>query len=152
VTMNRSRRVSAMCLLFATSANAFDVPLDGQSQMARRIYGTVLADLIVGDKMRISNLFTCVNDGSLMVNGAAPLEEKSEYRPEVIAEVVAGGEIAIRVSTAHMSEPSRQDAFLNLWPCQIDPMIQLYPVKSVNGFETLDGYLNSGFVADLPTP
>jgi len=144
--------VCAMSVLSVSPAHSFDLSGGGATEIYRAIYGTVLSDLIVGDKMRVSSFFTCVSDGVFMISGAAFQVEKSEYQPEFIAEIIAGGEVAITISTAHMSKPSRQHAFLFLFPCEASSKTQFYPVKSVNGFETLDAYLKSDFVTKLPKP
>ena len=144
--------VSALCLMNISPALAFDLSGSGTTEMFRAIYGTVLSDLIVSDKMRIASLFTCVSDGKFMVSGAAVPEEESEYRPTIIAEIVAGSEVAITISVAHMSKPNRQHASLGVLSCEIFGITDLYPIKSVNGFETLDGYLKSDFFTKLPKP
>ena len=141
-----------LCLLSVSPARAFDLSGGGPTEMDRAIYGTVLSDLIVGDKMRVPSIFTCLNNGVFMISGAAFQVDQSEYQSEFIAEIIAGGEVAITISTAHMKKPSRQDAFLYLYPCQDSSNAQFYPVKSVNGFETLDAYLKSDFFTKLPKP
>lgn len=141
-----------MCLLIVSPALAFDVPSDGMTEMHRAIYGTVFADLMVGDKMRIGAYSTCVSDGLLMVSGAAPFRELDTWASDFTAEILAGSEVAITISTANMDSPSRTAAYLRLDPCSDTSGIRYYPVKSVNGFETLDAYLKSGFITKLPKP
>lgn len=142
----------ALCLLRISPAFAFDVPTDGMTEMSRATYGTVLADLMVGDKMRISKFYFCVSDGLLMISGATPFEAQSDYSPAFTAEILAGSEVAITVDTGHMSSPTREAARLDLYSCSYTLSTRNYPVKSVNGFETLDAYLKSDFFTKLPKP
>jgi hypothetical protein len=144
--------VSVLCLLGISPAFAFDVSDDGFTEMSRAIYGTVLADLMVGDKMRISKYYFCVSNGLLMISEATPFDAQDDYSPDYTAEILAGSEVAITISTEHMSSPTRSAARLDLYPCQDAIGTRNYPVKSVNGFETLDAYLKSDFVTKLPKP
>jgi hypothetical protein len=143
---------TALCLLNISPALAFGLSGGGLTEMNRALYGTVLADLLVGDKMRIGKQYLCVSDELLMISAAALSEEQSEYQAEFIAEIVAGGEVAITIITAHMTKPDRRDAYFGQLSCKILGNTDLYPVKSVNGFETLDAYLKSDFVTKLPKP
>ena len=145
--------VSAMCLLNISPAHAFDVSGVGLLELNRTLFGAVLADLLVSDKMRVSNSDFCIRDGKLMLSGLATPKDKSEYSAEFIAEIVSERSVAVTVSTAHMPSPDRGDIYIWLWAC--DPYqskASLLPVKTINGYDTLDAYLKSDFVTKLPKP
>ncbi len=143
---------SALCLMDVSPALSFDISGGGLTEMSRALYGTVFADLLVGDKMRIEAQSLCVSDGLLVILSGARSVGQSEYQAEFIAEIVAGSEVAITISTEHMSSPTRQDALFGQLSCEVFGNMDFYPVKSVNGFETFDAYLKSDFFTKLPKP
>lgn len=134
-------------------AVAFEVPADGLVRQNRALFGVTLSDLLISDKIRTHKSFLCTDDGQLMVMGFAYPVEKSEYSPEVIVEIISGKQVTVTIGLEHMSKPNKSDAYVFLTPCDRWSTTEVrLPVQSVNGFTTLDAYLNSDFVTKLPAP
>lgn len=148
-----------MCLSVATiytlsilPATAFDIGEDASLAMSRSIHGIVFADLLTGDKMRVSGNSFCVDDSKYMIFGNAVPVERSTYSAEHIVTVVAGSAVELTISTDHLDNPDRADISLSLVDCSIIQGTNFYRIESINGLTTLEAYLSSDFVTKLPTP
>lgn len=138
--------------LFIQPLNAFELGAEAQTQQNRAIYGTVAADMLVGDKMRVSELSFCQNEGKLGLLGFATPDEKSEYSAEVIATMINGGRVSLTVSIDHMKNPNRRHISFFFYNCAIFDIDEFIPVSDINGFTSLEAYLASDFVTNLPRP
>ena len=148
-----------MCLSVATiytlsmlPANAFDIGEDAALAMGRSIHGTVVADLLTGDKMRVSDYNFCVDDGKFMISGGATPVERSTYSAEYIVTMVAGSRVAVTVSTDHIDTPDRGKIGFRFIDCSAFNRTKFYPIESINGFVTFEAYMSSDFVTKLPRP
>lgn len=139
--------------LFIQPLNAFELGAEAQIQQNRAIYGTVAADMLVGDKMRVLHIVSfCQNEGKLGLLGFAHPYEKSDYSAEVIATMINGGRVSLTVSIDHMKNPNRLHISFFIYSCAFFDIDELIPVSDINGFTSLEAYLASDFVTNLPRP
>lgn len=139
-----------LCVVGISPTYAFDIPDDGMAQMNRALRGTVVSDLMVGDRMRISEFSFCVSKGILMVTGDATASKRYDFAPEIVVEIISGGSARVTISNSHIKEPTRSSMSFSLRNCAFSAINLLVPVASINGFTTLEDYLNSDMVTGLP--
>lgn len=138
--------------LAATSTTAFEVGADAPLLQNRAIYGTIAADLLVGDKMRVARWDFCISESRLMLRGQTPPIEQSDYAAEIIVTKINSGRVSVTVSTDHLGNPDRTDAQINIRNCVDYSTNGLIPVTNINGFTSLEAYLASDFFTSLPLP
>lgn len=148
----RFLKIAVPLCLFIQPLNAFEMGTDAAELQNRAIYGTVAADMLVGDKMRVWSGNLCQSEGSLMLVGYAVPKDKEDYLAEVIVTRINGGSVSVTVSIDHMKNPDRKDISINFFSCSIYSTDGLIPINDINGFTSLEAYLASDFVTDLPRP
>jgi hypothetical protein len=138
--------------LFIQPLNAFELGAEAQIQQNRAIYGTVAADMLVGDRMRIPIYYFCQSEGRLMLLGSAVPQNQNEWSPDIIVTMLNGGRVSVTISADNMKKPDRQNASFYLSDCIIYNTNELLPISDVNSFTSLEAYLASDFFTDLPRP
>jgi hypothetical protein len=138
--------------LATTATTAFELGADPALLQNRAIHGTIAADMLVGDKMRVVGFDFCSSEGRFMLLGQASPSKKSEYSSELIVTRTNGGGVSVTVSTDHMLNPDRRDAGIELINCSVHYTDEFIPVTDINGFTSLEAYLASDFVTSLPLP
>lgn len=148
----QSQIIALLLCLLIQPLNAFEVGTDAQILQRRVVNGAVAADMLVGENMRVSRWDFCTNAGRLMLAGFARPADVSEYWAEYVATMINGGRVSVTVSTDHMRNPDRGDVTIRLRACTDSNINEFTPVNDINGFRSLQAFLDSDFVTSLPRP
>ncbi|MCR9140132.1 MAG: hypothetical protein NXI27_29375 [Alphaproteobacteria bacterium] len=142
-------RAFTLAVLIPTAAVALELDLT-EDQVAKSYSNVVATDLLVGDSMRVSKFYFCVEDNLFFLLGSATPEERSEYNPEFLIKIEAGSKAALMVSTDHLTDRRKKDVrrselLPQFYSCDSWVKPVLIPVSTINGHSSLSEYLSSEF-------
>ena len=137
-------------IFWSTQLQAFDLNVT-RDEVRRVIYGYLIGDLLVGDKAYVSNLDFCEKDNQLFLIKSMSTDEKAEYWPNLIAEVLPNNMVNITLQAdykKHLDEVSH--VVPNTDPCEYFEAFLMtsgyFAVKSIQGHQNMRDYI--GFLKE----